>query len=45
MRVYQFGKGASREVTEGALLKQLRAAGIASTPNPSFSPQANSPRK
>ncbi len=44
MRVYQFGKG-ERELTEGALLKQLGTAGIAGTPNPSFNPQANSPRK
>ena len=44
MRVYQFAKGESREVTEGVLLKQLGSAGIAVTPNPSFNPQANSPR-
>jgi hypothetical protein len=41
LRVYQFAKGESREVTEAALLKQLRAAGIAGAPNPSFNPQAN----
>ena len=45
MRVYRFGKGESRDVTEGALLKQPRTAGIAGTPNPSFNPQANGPRK
>ncbi len=45
MCVYQFEKGESREVTEGALLKQLGTAGIAGTPNLSFNPQANAPRK
>ena len=45
MRVYQFGRGESREVTEGVLVRQLGSAGIAVTPNPSFNPQANSTRK
>jgi hypothetical protein len=38
VRVYQFAKGESRELTEGALLKQPKAAGIAGTPNPPFNP-------
>jgi hypothetical protein len=45
MRVYQFGKVENSEVTEGALLKQLRASGIAARPNPFFNPQASPPRK
>jgi hypothetical protein len=41
VRTYSDGEA---PLAEGALLKQLGTAGIAGTPNPSFNPQATSPR-
>ena len=41
VRVYQFAKGESRELSEAVLVRQLRAAGIVGKRNRAFNPQAN----
>jgi hypothetical protein len=43
--VHTFKKGDSRELTEAALIRQVRTAGILGKRNRGFNPQAGSPRK